>query len=286
MAGSKEIRSQIRSVKNTQKITRAMEMVAASKMRRAQERMRAARPYAEKIRQVIGHLAAAHPEYRHPFMEERAVKRAGVIIITSDKGLAGALNTNVLKAALGEIRQLQGAGAEIDLAVIGNKGLGFFRRYGGKLVAELNGVGDSPSLQQIIGPVKVMLDAYKDGQIDRLYLISAKFINTMTQRATVEQLLPIQAASMPERTAPWDYLYEPDPAPVLETLLSRYVEAVVYQGMTEHAASEQSARMVAMKSASDNAKKLIGELQLVYNKARQAAITQEISEISAGAAAV
>lgn len=286
MAGSKEIRSQIRSVKNTQKITRAMEMVAASKMRRAQERMRAARPYAEKIRQVIGHLAAAHPEYRHPFMEERAVKRAGVIIITSDKGLAGALNTNVLKAALGETRQLQGAGAEIDLAVIGNKGLGFFRRYGGNLVAELNGVGDSPSLQQIIGPVKVMLDAYKDGRIDRLYLISAKFINTMTQRATVEQLLPIQAASMPERTAPWDYLYEPDPAPVLETLLSRYVEAVVYQGMTEHAASEQSARMVAMKSASDNAKKLIGELQLVYNKARQAAITQEISEISAGAAAV
>ncbi|MEW6613070.1 F0F1 ATP synthase subunit gamma [Thermithiobacillus tepidarius DSM 3134] len=286
MAGSKEIRNQIRSIKNTQKITRAMEMVAASKMRRAQERMRAARPYAEKIRQVIGHLAAAHPEYRHPFMEEREVKRAGFIIITSDKGLAGALNTNVLKAAVTEIRQLNDAGVEVDLAVIGNKGLGFFRRVGGRLVAELNGVGDAPHLSQLIGPVKVMLDAYAEGRIDRLYLIYAKFINTMSQRATVEQLLPIQAESMPERSAPWDYLYEPDPRPVLETLLTRYVESVVFQGMTEHAASEQSARMVAMKSASDNAKKLIGELQLVYNKARQAAITQEISEISAGAAAV
>ncbi|MEW5790657.1 MAG: F0F1 ATP synthase subunit gamma [Pseudomonadota bacterium] len=286
MAGSKEIRNQIRSIKNTQKITRAMEMVAASKMRRAQERMRAARPYAEKIRQVIGHLAAAHPEYRHPFMEEREVKRAGFIIITSDKGLAGALNTNVLKAAVTEIRQLNDAGVEVDLAVIGNKGLGFFRRVGGRLVAELNGVGDAPHLSQLIGPVKVMLDAYAEGRIDRLYLIYAKFINTMSQRATVEQLLPIQAESMPERSAPWDYLYEPDPRPVLETLLTRYVESVVFQGMTEHAASEQSARMVAMKSASDNAKKLIGELQLAYNKARQAAITQEISEISAGAAAV
>lgn len=286
MAGSKEIRNQIRSVKNTQKITRAMEMVAASKMRRAQERMRAARPYAEKVRQVIGHLAGAHPEYTHPFMESRPVKRAGLLIVTSDKGLAGALNTNVLKASVQKLRDLKDGGVDVDLAVIGNKGLGFFRRVGGKLVAEVNGVGDAPTLKDIIGPVKVMLDAYSEGRIDALYLVYSKFVNTMTQRATVEPLLPIQREPSAQDRLPWDYIYEPDPRPVLDTLLTRYVESVVFQGMTEHAASEQSARMVAMKSASDNAKKLIGELQLAYNKARQAAITQEISEISAGAAAV
>lgn len=286
MAAGKEIRTQIKSVKNTQKITRAMEMVAASKMRRAQERVRAARPYAEKIQQVIGHLANANPEYKHPFTVERPVKRVGFIVITSDKGLCGALNVNVLKAAIAEMRELDGQKVEADLAVIGNKGLAFFRRIGGNIRAEKSGIGDIPHLSHIIGPVKVMLTAYAEGRIDRLYLVYAKFVNTMTQRPQVAQLLPLQATALAGREGHWDYIYEPDAKPVLDTLLTRYVEALVYQGLTEHAASEQSARMVAMKSASDNAKKMIGELQLAYNKARQAAITQEIAEISAGAQAV
>ncbi|MCL4527263.1 MAG: F0F1 ATP synthase subunit gamma [Gammaproteobacteria bacterium] len=288
MANAKEIRGQIKSVKNTRKITRAMEMVAASKMRRAQERMRAARPYAEKIREVLGHLAQAHPEYEHPLMQVRPVKKAGFLVVTTDRGLCGGLNVNVLRNVVQKMRELHERGIESNLAVVGNKGLGFLRRHGAHLVAELNGLGDRPHLGDMIGPIRAMADAYAKGEVDVVYLVSSRFVNTMLQRATVEQLLPVEkpTASAEQRAELWDYIYEPEARPVLDRLMQRYVESVVYQAVIEHLACEQSARMVAMKSASDNAKRMVDDLQLAYNKARQAAITREIAEISAGAAAV
>ncbi|MHB1532807.1 F0F1 ATP synthase subunit gamma [Acidithiobacillus sp.] len=286
MAHAKEIRGQIKSVKNTQKITRAMEMVAASKMRRAQERMRAARPYAEKIRKVLGHVANAHPEYNHPLLQVRDVKKAGFIVVTTDRGLCGALNVNVLRALVLKMKEFHDQGVAVQVAVMGGKGLGFIKRFGGNLVAEVSGLGDRPHLADMLGPIQVMAEAYAKGEVDVVYLVSSRFINTMLQKATVEQLLPVEKVDMPGRQGMWDYIYEPEARPVLDHLLQRYVESVVYQGVVEHLACEQSARMVAMKSASDNAKRLIGDLQLAYNKARQAAITKEIAEISAGAAAV
>ena len=288
MTNAKEIRGQIKSVKNTRKITRAMEMVAASKMRRAQERMRAARPYAEKIREVLGHLALAHPEYEHPLMQVRPVKKAGFLVITTDRGLCGALNVNVLRQVVHKMHDLHEQGVSSDLAVMGNKGLGFLRRHGAHLVAELNGLGDKPNMADMIGPIKAMADAYAKGEVDVVYMVSSRFVNTMLQRATLEQLLPVAKPEVPaEKPAEmWDYIYEPEARPVLDKLMHRYVESVVYQAVIEHLACEQSARMVAMKNASDNAKRMVGDLQLAYNKARQAAITQEIAEISAGAAAV
>ncbi|EIJ43957.1 ATP synthase, F1 gamma subunit [Beggiatoa alba B18LD] len=287
MAGSKEIRNKIKSIKNTQKITRAMEMVAASKMRKAQDRMRKSRPYTEKIRSVIGHLAQAHPDYKHPFMVERPAKRIGVVVVSSDRGLCGGLNTNLFKATLSALKKWQAEGVEIDVCPIGNKGSGFFKRIGSNIVAQATHLGDTPSLEDLIGLVKVMLDAYNSGTIDRLYVIYNRFVNTMTQAPQVQQLLPIHAGEGDklERYS-WDYLYEPSAPEVVDALLMRYIESLVYQGVVENIACEQAARMVAMKSASDNAGNLINELQLVYNKARQAAITQEISEIVAGAAAV
>jgi F-type H+-transporting ATPase subunit gamma len=290
MASGKEIRTKISSIKNTQKITRAMEMVAASKMRKAQERMRKSRPYAEKINQAIGHLAQAHPEYKHSFMQRRDVRNIGVIVISSDRGLCGGLNTNMFKTLLTSMKQWQQRienNQKIQICSIGNKAAGFFRRYGGNVVAQKTHLGDSPTLEDLIGLIKVMLDAYSQGEIDELYVVSNQFVNTMTQRAEVKQLLPIQPSSdSPQQTHPWDYLYEPSAPEVLEMLLMRYIESLVYQGLVENIACEQAARMVAMKSASDNAGNLIEELQLAYNKARQAAITQEISEIVGGAAAV
>mgnify|MGYP001295992437 FL=1 len=286
MAGAKEIRAQIRSIQSTQKITRAMEMVAASKMRSAQQRMVAARPYAEKIRQVIGHLAHANPEYQHPFMQERELKRAGFIIVSSDRGLCGGLNTNLFRNVLAEMKRLQEQGVELDLCLIGNKAIQFFRRYGGTVVAQTSNLGDAPQLTDLIGSVKVMLDAYREGRIDRLVLCYNNFVNTMTQRPVLEIILPLPANGKVEQTHQWDYLYEPDPASVLELLLGRYVESLVYQSVVENIASEQAARMVAMKAASDNAGTLIDELQLAFNKARQAAITKELAEIVGGAEAV
>ncbi|WP_308389798.1 F0F1 ATP synthase subunit gamma [Acidithiobacillus sp. AMEEHan] len=288
MAKAKEINAKIKSVKNTRKITKAMEMVAASKMRRAQERMAASRPYADKIREVLAHVAQAHPEYQHPFLAERPRKRVGFLLISSDRGLCGALNVNVLRIAVQQMHELQGQGVEVRVAAIGTKGVGFLRRHGAQLSAELTGIGDRPSLADIVGPIRVMTDAFRSGEIDALYLISSRFINTMLQRAALEQVLPVKKPE--EKTVVtgerWDYIYEPEARPVLDHLLQRYVESVIYQAVVEHLACEQSARMVAMKNASDNAKRLVGELQLAYNKARQAAITQEIAEISAGAAAV
>ncbi len=287
MASGKEIRSKIKSVQNTQKITRAMEMVAASKMRKAQDRMSATRPYAENIRRVIGHLAYAHPEYSHTYMKERAVKRVGIILVSTDRGLCGGLNTNMFKSALGVMKESKASGVEVDLCSIGSKGLGFFRRLGGNIVSEVSQMGDAPKLEELIGTVKVMLDAFDSGQIDKLYIVYNEFVNTMTQNPTVEQLLPIEAKELDESLQHhWDYIYEPEAKEVLDQLLMRYVESLVYQGVVENIACEQAARMVAMKAASDNAGNLIGELQLAYNKARQAAITQELSEIVAGAAAV
>jgi len=287
MASGKEIRSKIKSVQNTQKITRAMEMVAASKMRKAQDRMAATRPYAENIRRVIGHLAYAHPEYSHTYMKERAVKRVGIILVSTDRGLCGGLNTNMFKAAVGVMKQWKDQGVEVDLCSIGSKGLGFFRRLGGNIVSEISQMGDAPKLEELIGTVKVMLDAFDNGEIDKLYIVYNEFVNTMTQKPTVEQLLPIEAKELDESLQHhWDYIYEPEAKEVLDQLLMRYVESLVYQGVVENIACEQAARMVAMKAASDNAGNLIGELQLAYNKARQAAITQELSEIVAGAAAV
>ncbi|MBE0510246.1 MAG: F0F1 ATP synthase subunit gamma [Chromatiales bacterium] len=287
MASGKEIRSKIKSVQNTQKITRAMEMVAASKMRKAQDRMSATRPYAENIRRVIGHLAMAHPEYTHSYMREREVKRVGIIVISTDRGLCGGLNTNLFKAGLGVMREWKDKGIDVDVCSIGSKGLGFFKRVGGKIVAEVSGLGDAPRLEELLGSVKVMLDAYDNGEIDRLFVVYNQFVNTMTQKPTVEQLLPIKAANETKDLAyHWDYIYEPDAQEVLGQLLMRYVESLVYQGAVENIACEQAARMVAMKAASDNAGGLIGELKLAYNKARQASITQELSEIVAGAAAV
>ena len=286
MASGKEIRTQIKSVQNTQKITRAMEMVAASKMRKAQDRMAASRPYADQIRAVISHLAHAHPEYRHPYMEEREIKRVGFIIVSSDRGLCGGLNANLFKTALGSLKEWDDKGIEADLCLIGQKATGFFKRVGGKVTAQVQDLGDAPHAEDLIGNVKVMLDAYNEGQIDRLYLVFNEFVNTMTQTPNVEQLLPIQAEELDELKHHWDYLYEPEAKEVLDELLTRYVESLVYQGVVENIACEQAARMVAMKAASDNAGGLIDDLQLAYNKARQAAITQELSEIVAGAAAV
>lgn len=287
MASGKEIRTQIKSVQNTQKITRAMEMVAASKMRKAQERMSATRPYAENIRRVISHLAHAHPEYRHPFMIEREVKRVGVILVSTDRGLCGGLNTNLFKKALGAMKEWHDQNIEVQMTTIGQKGFGFFKRVGGNIVAEKSHMGDAPRIDELIGTVKVMLDAYQNGEIDRLYLVFNEFVNTMTQNPEIEQLLPTQAKELQEDMQHhWDYIYEPESKDVLGALLMRYVESLVYQGVVENIACEMAARMVAMKAATDNAGNLIDELQLAYNKARQASITQELSEIVAGAAAV
>ena len=287
MAVGKEIRTKIASVKNTQKITKAMEMVAASKMRKAQERMRMARPYADKIRNVIEHLGAANPEYKHPYLVDREeVKRIGLVIISTDRGLCGGLNSNLYRDVLVKMKQWDDAGIGIDLSIIGNKAVGYFRRLGANIVAQTTHIGDTPGLDDLIGAIKVMLDAYLDRKIDELYIVSNQFINSMTQRPGVEQLIPIRHLGDDGLKHYWDYIYEPDAKEVLDQLLQRYVESLIYQAVVENIACEQAARMVAMKSASDNAGTLIDELQLIYNKARQAAITQEISEIVGGAAAV
>ena len=289
MPGSKEIRTKIKSVQNTRKITKAMEMVAASKMRKAQERMRRARPYADKIRNIAAHLATANPEYRHPFLVHHdSVKAAGLIVITTDKGLCGGLNTNILRAVTNKLKELQADGESIMTTAIGSKGLGFLNRIGAKVVSQVVQLGDTPHLEKLIGPVKVQLDAYTRGEIDQVFICYTRFINTMKQEPVIEQLLPLSAERMQQdsREYAWDYLYEPDAQTVLDDLLVRYIESIVYQSVAENMASEQSARMVAMKAASDNAKKVIEDLQLTYNKARQAAITKELSEIVAGAAAV
>jgi F-type H+-transporting ATPase subunit gamma len=286
MPGTKEIRTKIASVKSTQKITKAMEMVAASKMRRAQERMRLARPYADKIRVVIGHLNEAHPDYKHPFLVEREPKSIGVIVISTDRGLCGALNTNVFKSTLMLMREWQGKGAKLNFCLLGTKSVGFFRRLGVPILASVTGLGDRPHVKDLLGSVKVMLDAYRDGTIDRLFIVNAEFVNTMTQRPTVTQLLPVQTLDSHDLQERWDYIYEPNASEILDGVLMRYIESQVYRGAVESVACEMSARMVAMKAASDNAGKLIGDLQLVYNKARQAAITKELAEIVGGAAAV
>jgi F-type H+-transporting ATPase subunit gamma len=286
MPGTKEIRSKIASVKSTQKITKAMEMVAASKMRRAQERMRQARPYAARMRTVIGHLNEANPDSHHPFLVERESKSVGIIVMSTDRGLCGGLNTNVFKAALVLLREWQAKGASASLCIIGSKGLAFFRRLGLPILGSCSGLGDHPHVKDLIGCVKVMLDAYRDGKIDHLYLVSAQFLNTMTQKPNVLQLLPIQTLDKAELQTHWDYIYEPGAASILDGLLMRYIESQVYQGAAENVACEMAARMVAMKSASDNAGTIIADLQLVYNKARQAAITKELAEIVGGAAAV
>jgi F-type H+-transporting ATPase subunit gamma len=286
MAGAKEIRQKIGSIKNTQKITKAMEMVAASKMRRAQDRMRASRPYAQKMRLVIGHLNEANPDYRHPFLVEREVKSVGFILVSTDRGLCGSLNVNLFKAALGGIREWQQKGASVSLCLIGAKGLAFFRRLSLPILAQVTHLGDRPHVKDLIGTVKVMLDAYSEGKIDRLFLVHNNFVNTMTQRAGITQLLPVVTLDKDQLQEHWDYIYEPGAAEILPDVLMRYVESQVYQGAVENVGCEMAARMVAMKSASDNAGKLIDELQLIYNKARQAAITKELSEIVGGAAAV
>lgn len=291
MAVGKEIRGKIKSVENTKKITKAMEMVAASKMRKAQERMRAARPYADKIRNITSNLATANPEYSHPFLAKAQTgkaKKIGFIVVTTDKGLCGGLNTNILRQVTARIREAEAAGSQVEVVAIGNKGFGFMNRIGAKVVSHAVQIGDTPHLDKLIGPVKVMLDSFQEGKLDAVYLCFTKFINTMRQEATVEQLLPLAADKMKadKGSHGWDYLYEPDAQVVIDELLVRYVEALIYQAVAENLASEQSARMVAMKAASDNAGSVIGELKLVYNKTRQAAITKELSEIVAGAAAV
>lgn len=285
MAGAKEIRSKIGSVQNTQKITKAMEMVAASKMRKSQERMAASRPYAETMRKVIGHIALGNLEYKHPYLDERDVKRVGYLVVSTDRGLCGGLNINLFKKVLMDMKSWADKGVESDLAIIGSKGMSFFGSVGGNVVAQVNGMGDKPALSDLIGPVKVMLQAYDEGRIDKLYIVSNKFINTMSQSPQIVQLLPLPPADDAEgvvKKSTWDYLYEPDPKALLDTLLRRYVESQVYQGVVENLASEQAARMVAMKAATDNGGNLIKELQLVYNKARQASITQELTEIVSG----
>ena len=288
MAAGKEIRGKIKSVENTKKITKAMEMVAASKMRKAQERMRSARPYSDKIRTIAANLGKANPEYVHPFMRTNQAKASGVIVVTTDKGLCGGMNTNLLRLVTGKLRELQSSGAATEAVAIGNKGLGFLNRIGAKVVSHVTQLGDTPHLDKLIGPVKVLLDAYAQGKISAVYLGYTRFINTMKQEPVVEQLLPLTAESFKadEGSPGWDYIYEPDAQSVIDELLTRYVEALVYQAVAENMASEQSARMVAMKAATDNAGSVIGELKLVYNKTRQAAITKELSEIVAGAAAV
>jgi F-type H+-transporting ATPase subunit gamma len=286
MPGTKEIRSKIASVKSTQKITKAMQMVATSKMRRAQERMRQARPYAQKMRNVIGHLTEANPDYRHPFLVTREPSAVGIIVVSTDRGLAGSLNANVFKQALLLMREWQGRGAQVKLCLIGTKGVNFFRRLSLPILSNVSHLGDRPHVKDLIGTVKVMLDAYRSGELDRLFLVNAQFVNTMTQKPQVTQLLPIEALDLEGLQEHWDYIYEPDAAGILDGLLMRYIESQVYRAAVENVACEMAARMVAMKAATDNAGKLINELQLIYNKARQAAITKEISEIVGGAAAV
>ena len=286
MAGAKEIKSKIGSINNTRKITSAMEKVAVSKMRRAQERVAQSRPYAEGMRKVIGNIANGTLEYRHPFLTERPVKNVGYIVISTDRGLCGGLNTNEFKRVMIDLRTWKEQGVNAEFAVIGNKATAFFKRFGGKVVAQQVGSGDTPRLADVIGTVRVMLNEYSEGKIDRLFLVYNNFVNTMKQEPVIEQLLPLPKAEMSARSHSWDYVYEPDPKVILDKLLDRYVESQVYQGVVENAASEQAARMVAMKAATDNAGSLMDDLKLVYNKARQAAITQELSEIVGGAAAV
>ncbi|MDB4836887.1 F0F1 ATP synthase subunit gamma [Marinomonas sp.] len=286
MAVGKEIRTQISSINNTRKITRAMEKVAASKTRKAQDRMAASRPYAERIRQVIGHLANANPEYKHRYLTEREAKRVGYIVISSDRGLCGGLNVNVFKAAIKEMKQFTDSDVEIDICAIGSKAVSFFKNYGGNVAAAFTGLGDAPKADDLVGSVKVMLDAFDEGRIDRLLVVSNEFVNTMTQNPTVNQLLPLEAEENTELQHHWDYIYEPEAVEIMDGLLVRYIESQVYQSVVSNIACEQAARMLAMKNATDNAGDIIDELQLVYNKARQAAITQEISEIVSGAAAV
>ena len=286
MAVGKEIKTKIASVQNTQKITNAMEMVAASKMRKAQEGMAASRPYATNIRNVIGHIALGNLEYRHPYMEEREVKRVGYIVVSTDRGLCGGLNINLFKQVLADAAKWQGQEAEVEFAVVGSKATSFFNNMGAKVTAQISGLGDSPSITDLVGSVQVMLKAYDDGEIDKLFIVYNKFVNTMTQDPTIDQLLPLPKSDDEEIQHRWDYIYEPDANVLLDQLLVRYIESQVYQGVVENLACEQAARMVAMKAATDNAGELIDDLQLVYNKARQAAITQELGEIVAGAAAV
>jgi F-type H+-transporting ATPase subunit gamma len=286
MAGTKEIRTQMLSIKSTQKITSAMEMVAASKMRRAQERMQLGKPYAKRMREVIGHLANANPEYKHSFMQQREIKRVGFILVSSDRGLCGGLNTNVFKTAIRAMKPISDQGIQIDLCLIGAKAAAFFKSFGGNVVAATRDLGESPSVADLIGSVKVMLDAYAEGKVDRLYLVSNEFVNTMTQSPTMRQLLPLEAEANNKLKHHWDYLYEPNAEVLLDGLLTRYIESQVYQAVVENTAAEQAARMIAMKSATDNAGELIDNLKLIYNKARQSAITQELSEIVGGAAAV
>jgi F-type H+-transporting ATPase subunit gamma len=287
MPGSKEIRTKIKSVQNTRKITKAMEMVAASKMRKAQERMRAARPYGEKIRNVAAHISHANPEYRHPYLVERdTVKKIGIILITTDKGLCGGLNTNIQRMALNKIKEWEAEGESFEVCCIGNKGLGFMQRLGANIVSQVTQMGDKPNMDKLIGAVKVMLDGYIADRFDRLVIFSTRFINTMKQEPGMEQILPLSGDTLGAPVGSWDYIYEPDAKVVLDQVLTRYIEALIFQAVAENMASEQSARMVAMKSASDNAGNVIDELTLIYNKARQAAITKELSEIVGGAAAV
>ncbi len=287
MPGTKEIRVKIKSVQNTRKITKAMEMVAASKMRKAQDRMRHARPYAEKIRTVAAHLSHANPEYRHPFLVERdTVKRVGLIVVTTDKGLCGALNTNVLRMVLNQYKEWQAQGEEMEVCCLGNKGLGFMQRLGANIVSQAVQLGDRPQMEKLIGAIKIMLDGYVQDRFDRLLIANTRFINTMKQEAVIEQLLPLKGERLGAPQTVWDYIYEPEARTVLEQVLTRYIEAIIFQSVAENMASEQSARMVAMKAASDNAATLIDELTLIYNKNRQAAITKELSEIVGGAAAV
>jgi len=286
MAVGKEIKTKIASVQNTQKITNAMEMVAASKMRKAQESMAASRPYATNIRNVIGHIALGNLEYRHPYMEEREAKRIGYIVVSTDRGLCGGLNINLFKKVLADAAKWQQQGAEVDFAVVGSKATSFFNNMGANVTAQVSGLGDSPSITDLVGSVQVMLKTFDDGEIDKLFIVYNKFVNTMTQQPTVDQLLPLPKSDDDEIKHRWDYIYEPDANILLDQLLIRYVESQVYQGVVENLACEQAARMIAMKAATDNAGELIDDLQLIYNKARQAAITQELGEIVAGAAAV
>ncbi|ASR42692.1 MULTISPECIES: F0F1 ATP synthase subunit gamma [unclassified Luteimonas] len=286
MAGGREIKTKIKSVQNTRKVTRALEMVSASKIRKAQDRMRSSRPYANAMRQLIGHLAQASSEFQHPYLVEREIKRVGYIVVSSDRGLAGGLNNNLFRKLLGEIRQWQDKGVQVDVVTIGQKATVFFRRLKVDMLASVTHIGDTPEVEQLVGIIKVMLDGYTDGRLDRVFLAYNHFVNTMTQKASFDQLLPLPASETKVVKHDWDYIYEPDAESVLGHVLTRYIESLVYQAVMENVASEHAARMVAMKAASDNATKLIDTLNLVYNKARQAAITQEISEIVGGAAAV
>ena len=292
MATGKEIRGKIKNFESTKKITKAMEMISVSKMRKAQDRMRAARPYAEKVRNIASHLGQANPEYVHPFMKTNDVKKAGIIVVTTDKGLCGGMNTNVLRVVTGRLRELQNAGVSTDTVAVGNKGLGFLTRIGAKVVSQVTQLGDTPHLERLIGPMKTLLDEYERGELNAVYIAYTRFVNTMRQEAVIEQLLPLSAEKMHEETRAsgtqhaWDYIYEPDAQSVIDDLLIRYVEALAYQAVAENMASEHAARMVAMKAATDNAGNVIGELKLVYNKTRQAAITKELSEIVSGAAAI